>query len=143
MDLRQAELYEWQRRNFPTDSLLVLSKEGLVKIILILQMALGINEEAGEIAHHVLKGVQGIRGGKKGIDADQVVDGCGDTLIYMSQLLSLLKREAEEEFPKVISQVLSRDWIADPEGNGHGKPCQDRFEEVCGAATDMERVSLK
>ena len=113
IDLKQKELYAWQQRNFPTTKLEKLSKEELIKIILILQITVGINEEVGEVSHHVLKGIQGIRGGVNGIQTDEVADGICDSLIYGLQLLSLLKIDAEKEFGKVIEEVLNRDWTND------------------------------
>ena len=115
IDLKQKELYDWQKRNFPTDHLLELPKEQLIGIILILQVTLGINEEAGEIAHHVLKGTQMIRGGANGINKKEVANGVGDNLIYGMQLLSLLKLKAEDEIPEVIEEVLARNWVDNPE----------------------------
>lgn len=120
MDLRQKEVHEWQKKNFTSDYLLEKSKEELVEIIYILQMALGVVEEAGEIAHHVLKGTQHVRGGVDGIDKKQVADGVGDNLIFGMQLLSFLGVDAEKELPPVIESVLSRNWVDDPE-NGKSK----------------------
>lgn len=114
IDLKQKELYAWQKRNFPTSNLEKLSKEELIKIILILQVTVGINEEIGEVSHHVLKGIQGIRSGVNGIDTEEVADGICDGLLYGLQLLSLLKIDAEGEFGKVIEEVLNRDWTNDP-----------------------------
>lgn len=102
--LRQAELAEWQKCNFGTTS--------------IAHAALGIAEECGEVCHHVLKGEQGIRGGKNGIDIAQVADGVADTLIYGIQLLTLLGVDAEDVISKTIEQVLKRDWIANKDGDG-------------------------
>lgn len=116
MDLKQQELKEWQDRNFPRSRYEVLSKKELIDIIFTLQVTLGICEEAGEIAHHVLKGVQGIREGINGIDKEQIADGVGDTLIYSEQLLSALNIDAEKELPKIIDTVLSRNWIEQPKG---------------------------
>lgn len=124
IDLRQRELADWQARNFPVTELLSLSKEELVKTILILQVTLGICEEAGEVAHHVLKGTQGIRGGINGINKAEVADGVSDVLIYGQQLLSKLEINAEVEIADVIEKVLQRDWRANPDGNGHGVPVQ-------------------
>lgn len=115
MDLRQKELSDWQKKNFPVDKLLELDKGELVKIILIQQMALGMNEEAGEVAHHILKGIQRIRGGTGGIDWKEVIDGVGDTDIFGLQLLSLGGIDAEEALPPVTDHVLSRNWIENPE----------------------------
>ena len=123
IDLKQKELHDWQKRNFPTDHLLKLEKEQLVDIVLILQVTLGISEEAGEVAHHVLKGTQNIRGGVNGINKKEVANGVGDNLIYGTQLLSLLKLKAEDEIPEVIDEVLARNWVDHPkDGEGLDTP---------------------
>ena len=126
IDLKQKELHNWQKRNFPTDNLLGLKKEQLVDIILILQVTLGISEEAGEVAHHVLKGTQNIRGGVNGINKKEVANGVGDNLIYGTQLLSLLKLKAEDEIPEVIDEVLARNWVDHPkDGEGLDTPTRE------------------
>lgn len=114
IDLKQKELKAWQDRNFDNKDLEAMSKPDLIALIHKLQMALGIVEEAGEIAHHVLKGSQHIRGGLKGIDKEQVADGVADNLIFGMQLLSSLDVDAEKEIEKVIDCVLQRDWKTDP-----------------------------
>lgn len=116
MDLKQKELKEWQDHNFPRRRYEILSKDQLIDMIILLQVALGINEEAGEIAHAVLKGTQGIREGINGIDKELVADGVSDNFIYGLQLLSELKVDAEAEIPKVIDQVLQRNWLDNPTG---------------------------
>ena len=123
ISLKQKELKEWQERNFPTDGLMSLEKEELIKIILTLQVTLGICEEAGEVAHHVLKGTQSIRGGVKGINKKEVANGVGDNLIYGMQLLSLLNMDVEVEVEEVIREVLDRDWVKYPE-NGMSDSCR-------------------
>lgn len=120
INLKQKELHDWQQKNFPTDGLLSLSKEELVKIILTLQVTLGICEEAGEVAHNVLKGTQTIRGGIKGINKKEVANGVGDNLIFGMQLLSLLNMDVEVEVEEVIEEVLARNWQKYPE-NGSKK----------------------
>jgi len=107
---KQTELAEWQNKNFPIESLLKLSKEDLVLMICNLQMALGMCEEVGEIAHAVLKGTQRIREGKDGIDKDLIADGFGDVFIYGSQLMTLNKIAVSSAINQTIQQVLKRDW---------------------------------
>ena len=104
IDLKQLELNEWQRRNFgqhDTD---------------IMRCALGMTEEIGEVCHHILKGIQKIRGGVNGIDTIEVADGVADTMIYGIQLLSFLGVDAEKTIERTISQVLKRDWKMNPSG---------------------------
>ena len=122
IDLKQKILREWQDKNFGTNDYTLL------------QCALGMSEEVGEVCHHVLKGSQGIRGGAlgKGINVKEVADGVADTLIYGLQLLSVLGIDAEKEIAKVIDEVLQRDWKKNPTGENMGKPIQqkDRFVDT-------------
>ena len=104
IDLKQVELKKWQDENFgkhPDDAL---------------RFTLGMSEEVGEVCHHVLKGTQGIRGGVKGINKEEVADGVADILIYGLQLLSELGMDAEAEISAVITKVLKRDWVKHPTG---------------------------
>ena len=110
IDLKQKEFKEWQERNFPASDFMALEKEELVDKFIIMKLTLGISEEAGEVCHHVLKGIQGIRGGKDGIDRVEVADGIADILIFSLGLLTLLGIDAEREIERVMGEVLSREW---------------------------------
>jgi len=110
IDPKQTELAYWQARNFPVSELFDLSKEDLVLMICNLQMTLGMCEEVGEIAHTVLKGTQGIREGKNGINKDLLADGFGDVFIYGSQLMTLNKIDVSDAINTTIQQILKRDW---------------------------------
>ena len=106
IDLKQKELDEWQARNFgrhDDDAL---------------KCALGMAEEVGEVCHHVLKGMQRIRGGVNGMNKAEIADGVADTLIYGLQLLSVIGLDAEAEISAVIEKVLNRDWVNNPKGDG-------------------------
>jgi len=107
---KQKELADWQNKNFPIENMLKLSKEDLVLMICNLQMALGMSEEVGEISHTVLKGTQGIREGKNGINKELLADGFGDVFIYGSQLMTLNKVDVSDAINTTIQQVLKRDW---------------------------------
>ena len=124
IDLKQKELYDWQNTNFPSEALKKFTKNELIKIIKNLQMALGLCEEAGEIAHHVLKATQGIRGGVNGINKEQLGDGVADVLVFGQQLLSQNDINAEEVIDKTINEVLERDWKKNPTGTNAGEPIQ-------------------
>ena len=124
IDLKQKELYNWQNTNFPSEDLKKYTKNELIKIIKNLQMALGLCEEAGEIAHHVLKATQGIRGGVNGINKEQLGDGVADVLVFGQQLLSQNDINAEEVIDKTINEVLERDWKKNPTGTNAGEPIQ-------------------
>lgn len=113
---RQAELRTWQDRNFPRSRYEKMSKEELINLIVKLQCALGMAEEVGEVAHHILKGTQGIRDGRNGFNVDEITDGVADSRIYGTQLLSEFDVDAEETFVEVVEEVLDRDWIDQPEG---------------------------
>ena len=110
IDLRQTELAAWQEKNFEVGQDLTL------------KCVVGMAEELGEVSHHVLKGLQGIRGIRggewKGINREEVADGVADVLIYGIQLLSSLDLDAEVVIKEVIEKVLRRDWVANPSGEG-------------------------
>ena len=124
IDLKQKELYNWQNTNFPSEDLKKYTKNELIKIIKNLQMALGLCEEAGEIAHHGLNATQGIRGGVNGINKEQLGDGVADVLVFGQQLLSQNDINAEEVIDKTINEVLERDWKKNPTGTNAGEPIQ-------------------
>lgn len=79
---------------------------------------LGVFEEAGELAHAVLKNAQGIRG----MDDQQTYeeardDAVADVIIY---LLDFCEREGtslEQALAKTVSKILKRDWRSDPYGH--------------------------
>jgi len=117
IDLRQAKLKQWQDLNFPRERYQAMDKEELIDMILLLQFALGMSEEVGEVSHAILKGCQRIREGQGGIDKDLVIDGVTDTLVFGVQALSQLGVEdAEAGISKTIDEVLQRDWLANPGG---------------------------
>ncbi|MDH4318552.1 MAG: hypothetical protein OEV64_09205 [Desulfobulbaceae bacterium] len=124
IDLKQKELAEWQDRNFPRSKYDHLDREQLLDMVLLLQCALGMAEEVGEVCHHVLKGTQGIRGGANGMNKKEIADGVADTGIFGLQLLSRLDVDAESEISEVTEAVLSRDWKENPAGAGNGDPVQ-------------------
>lgn len=104
--LRQRELADWQHNNFGENP------------DRIYHLVLGMVEEVGETAHHVLKGKQKIRGGMNGIDVEKVADGVVDTMVYGIQLLTEIGVDAEEAFTRIVSEVLSRNWKDNPSGDG-------------------------
>jgi NTP pyrophosphatase (non-canonical NTP hydrolase) len=124
IDLKQQELYDWQKRNFPRSKYDDLSREQLIDMLIGLQVALGMAEEVGEVCHHILKGTQKIRGGVGGTDKEEVANGIGDTLIYGLQLMSHLGLDANKEIEKVRDTILQRNWIENPEGKEMGLPVQ-------------------
>jgi len=117
IDLKQKELAEWQNRNFPRSRYEEMTKDQLIDMILAMQFSLGMAEEVGEVAHHILKGVQGIRNGVNGFDVNQIADGVVDSGVFGQQLLSLFDIDSEKETEKVIDTVLQRDWLNNPSGS--------------------------
>lgn len=107
VDLQQVALYKWQLKNFPGDK---TSTELL---------ALGIQEEAGELAHMVLKRKQGIREGVtlslEKLKAE-IADAIGDLFVYGICLLGHEGLDAEQVVTETIAKVLKRDWVKDPTG---------------------------
>lgn len=101
----QVQLARWQRRNFGGADL----KE----------QTLGVCEEAGELAHAVLKAAQGIRG----LDArDQFLAEAGDAIadctVYLMQVCTSLRLDFGTLLFGIAQHVMERDWKADPNGGG-------------------------
>jgi len=117
IDLRQKELAEWQNRNFPRSRYEEMTKDQLIDMILAMQFSLGMAEEVGEVAHHILKGVQGIRNGVNGFDVEQIGDGVVDSGVFGQQLLSHFGIDSEKVTEVVIDAVLRRDWLNNPSGS--------------------------
>ena len=124
IDLKQQQLKEWQEKNFPRDRYEAMTKDQLIDMILAMQFTLGMAEEVGEVAHHLLKGTQGIRGGVCGINIEGIADGVVDTLIFGEQLLSCFDVSAEEKIKVITDEVLQRNWKKDPSGETAGEPTQ-------------------
>lgn len=79
------------------------------------QIALGVCEEAGEIAHAVLKASQRIRG-MADPDAvrEAVGDGIADCAVYLMQLATLYRLDFGALVEGVAVEVMKRDWTAAP-----------------------------
>ena len=77
--------------------------------------ALGLSEEAGEVAHIVRVDFQGIREGvDKNMVQDEILDGVGDVVFYAMNLCSLYGISIEQAITKVAEKVLKRDWVKHP-----------------------------
>jgi NTP pyrophosphatase (non-canonical NTP hydrolase) len=70
--------------------------------------ALGVCEEAGELAHAVLKFKQGIRGYDKEKTAEEVGDAIGDIFIYACGVADHLGINVVESVEKAWQHVKSR-----------------------------------
>jgi len=98
----QDKVGKWAARNFPADT-----SRGR------LRCALGVAEEAGELAHAVLKRDQGIRGDESAHIA-AAKDAIGDIVVYLMDLCSREEWDFGEIVAYTVDHVTKRDWIADP-----------------------------
>jgi len=107
----QGERAVWSRHNFPNAG----AKEH----------ALGVCEEAGELAHAVLKLAPGtadghsIRGDKAAL-LDEAADALGDLLIYACGVATDLGLSLSDCVNAAWDEVKERDWIKYPT-NGKDK----------------------
>jgi NTP pyrophosphatase (non-canonical NTP hydrolase) len=96
----QHDHFRWIQHNFPTETRW--------------QAFAGMAEELGEIAHHLLKREQGIRG--EGVDHDaEIRDGCADLVIFMMTLADNEGFVLLEAINEAWDQVRQRDWIKYPQ----------------------------
>lgn len=79
--------------------------------------ALGVAEEAGEVARAVLKQSTGIRGTYEEWDAE-IQKECGDTFLSLCQLANLCGFDLAQAIIDRWRVVSQRDWVADPAGHG-------------------------
>lgn len=98
----QSRLARWQRENFGPQPLV--------------NMALGVAEEAGELCHAVLKNAQGIRGMS---DPEAFLEAAGDaiadTAIYLMQLSTSLGLDFGTLVHQTIADVTQRSWKTNPD----------------------------
>lgn len=95
----QHERDVWVAHNFPDDTI-----EDSFK---------GMVEEMGELAHHLLKRGQGIRGG--GVDHDaEIRDACADLVIFMLGIASHEKFDLMHTIEDTWMMVRDRDWVKYP-----------------------------
>lgn len=117
ISLRQKELADWQQKNF---------KDGNVG-----DMMLGMVEELGELAHHILKYKRKIRNyapenfskpGEMVKKYREVVgDAFSDIIIYGIQIMTFEGIDAEVVLEKIIKEVLQRDFNVNPSGKGYSQ----------------------
>ncbi len=101
----QVRLARWQNRNFGVPSLP--------------EITLGVCEEAGELAHAVLKNTQRIRGLAAPDEFRAAAgDAIADATIYLMQAATALRLDFESLVAGVAAQVMLRDWKADPQAAG-------------------------
>lgn len=106
--LRQKLLAEWQAKNFGKTTNA--------------QIALGVAEETGELAHAVLKHSQGIR---EFADRDyflaKAADALADIAVYSMNLCSRLGLDYGTLIREASANVLKRDWNKDKETGGEDR----------------------
>jgi len=106
IDELQRLVAEWSGRNFPAE----LTRKRL-------QKALGVCEEAGELAHAILKWDQGIRGTvEEHIAAAK--DAIGGAVVYMMDLCATQGWSLMEIVEQTVLSVTKRDWTKDPKAGG-------------------------
>jgi NTP pyrophosphatase (non-canonical NTP hydrolase) len=99
----QKAVGEWADRNFP-------SEESRGR----LRCALGVCEEAGELAHAVLKRDQGIRGAAEKHEA-MMRDAVGDVVVYLMDFCCREGWDFESIVRETANEVIKRDWTKDPD----------------------------
>jgi NTP pyrophosphatase (non-canonical NTP hydrolase) len=97
----QDELHRWREKNFPKATSV--------------QQLLGIVEEVGELSHAHLKEIQGIRG-DSALHVAEAQDAVGDIVIYLMGYCSYRGWDFDVMVMNAATEVLKRDWIADPMG---------------------------
>lgn len=95
----QREHRAWIERNFPNQTL-----EDVV---------LGVCEEAGELAHHLLKMKQGIRGSVEE-HAAGIGDSIADLIIFGASIADFLGVDYGELVQSTWAKVSERDWVKFP-----------------------------
>ena len=93
----QGQAEAWREHSFPPEHRTAVLQ------------ALGVCEEAGELAHAVLKMEQGIRGTTEEHKA-AAADAAGDIVIYLTGLCSALGINLEEAIYNAWDEVKQRDW---------------------------------
>lgn len=79
------------------------------KDMTVIKCALGANEEAGELAHVVLKSITGTYGfDDKEKVREKVIDAVIDMFVFGIQILNEYNADFEEVFPKVLDDVVDR-----------------------------------
>jgi len=78
-----------------------------------LEIFAGMAEELGELAHHLLKRDQGIRGGDVDHEAE-IRDACADLVIFMMGLADLEGFVLMDVIEEAWVEVKDRDWVRFP-----------------------------
>jgi NTP pyrophosphatase (non-canonical NTP hydrolase) len=102
MDLAtlQSERNVWVAKNFPGDR--------------IEDSFMGAVEELGELAHHLLKRKQGIRGDAL-MHTMEIKDAVADCVIFLAGVATHEQFDFGQAVQEAWDQVKNRDWVADPQ----------------------------
>ena len=103
--------------------------------------ALGVCEEAGELAHAVLKFKQGIRGYDSEKTRTEVSDAIGDIFIYACGVADHLGINVVNAIEEAWDHVKNRNITQDSNPGTNAKPMSERLAECgqpypCGHAPD-------
>jgi NTP pyrophosphatase (non-canonical NTP hydrolase) len=98
----QQQTRMWRNANFPPEHRNSMSQ------------ALGVAEESGELAHAVLKLVQGIRGSESE-HLLEAADALGDLFIYMCGAADALQLDLEDCIDNAWREVKRRNWKENPD----------------------------
>lgn len=93
----QEESQAWREQSFPPEHRTAPLQ------------ALGVCEEAGELAHAVLKMEQGIRGSRD-VHLMEAADAAGDIVIFLAGLCTSLGLNLGACVDSAWNQVKDRDW---------------------------------
>lgn len=114
----QVQLVRWQQENFGGASLF--------------QMLAGVSEEVGELAHAILKHDQKIRGfDNEEKFREAAGDAVADTVVYLTQLCTLLRLDFGTLVTETAHEVMQRDWKAKPETAHEWKSPQLELPLAC------------
>lgn len=100
----QKMVGEWGEKNFPEENRITA-----------MRCTLGVAEEAGELAHAILKRDQGIRGTREEHD-EAAQDAIGDIVVYLMHLCHTEGWDFRTIIWMTVDHVLKRDWLTDPAG---------------------------
>lgn len=96
----------------------------------VLWCVMGVQEEAGELSHAILKCDQGIRGGAEE-HAEAARDAVGDIVLYLIDLCNQCGWDFVQIVRDVAKEVHARDWNEHPEDGG-GDGSEDDGGDVAG-----------
>lgn len=116
---KQKELAEWQNRNFDK-----VSHEDCL---------IGVMEEVGELSHAILKHKQKIRGyHDESKFIAEAEDAISDTIVYLTQMATILGINLKESHENITSEVLKRNWKDNKEtGNQPFENTVESFPNDC------------